>query len=96
MNDLHELCQIHQEAQWPDSLGGSEGELMMLDTVIVGCITYYVEENELDTQRVGILEDSLSELDQLLPDIPDEATAYFLRLQQLGFLILNETPKGQA
>ncbi|GJL56060.1 MAG: hypothetical protein NPIRA02_31920 [Nitrospirales bacterium] len=91
MTDLTELWQIHQDAQWPEALEGAEGELMMLDTVIVGCITYYVEEQELDNQRVEILQDSLSDLEALLPDLPDEGMEYFSRLQQLGTSILKES-----
>ena len=95
MGDLDELWQIHQDAKWPESLEGAEGELMMLDTVIVGCITYYVEEKALDSQRVVILEDSLSELDGLLTDLSEEGTEYFSRLRQLGVLILNGSSRGQ-
>ena len=95
MSDLDELWKMHQDAKWPESLGGAEGELMMLDTVIVGCITYFVEEKELDSQRVRILQDSLSELDGLLTDLTDEGTEYFSRLRQLGALILNGSSKGQ-
>ena len=95
MNNLQELWQIHQDAKWPDMLEGAEGELMMLDTVIVGCINYYVEEKALDSQRVVILEDSLSELDELMPDLPDEGTEYFSRLRQLGALILKGSTERQ-
>ncbi|GJL52727.1 MAG: hypothetical protein NPIRA01_39540 [Nitrospirales bacterium] len=91
MTNLTNLWQIHQDAKWPEALDNAEGELMMLDTVIVGCITYYVEEKELDPQRVEILQDSLSELDQLLPDLPDEGMEYFSRLRQLGTFILKES-----
>ena len=94
MSDLKELWQIHQDASWPGSLDGAEGQLMMLDTVIVGCITYYEEEKELDDQRIVILQDSLSELDELLVDLSEEGMAYFSRLRQLGNLILNDLPKG--
>ncbi|WP_447970015.1 hypothetical protein [Nitrospira sp. M1] len=94
MTDLTELWQTHQDAKWPEALEGAEGELMMLDTVIVGCITYYVEEKELDRQRVSILQDSLSELDVLLPDLPDEGVEYFSRLRQLGAFILKESTEA--
>ena len=67
---------------------------MVLDTVIAGCITYYEEEKELDSQRIVILQDSVSELEELMIDLPEEGVEYFSRLQQLGNLILNELPKG--
>ena len=56
---------------------------MMLDTVIAGCVTYFVEEDNLDPQRVEILEDSLSDLDNLLPTLPDQALQYFERLRDV-------------
>ena len=84
---------MHQNAPWPESLGPTEGELMMVDTVIAGCVTYYFEEAELDLQRVGILQDSLSDLDALLPELPDQAVGYFERLQKLGTSLLDKLPK---
>ncbi len=93
MSDFKELWQSHQDAKWPDSLDGAEGQLMMVDTVIVGCLAYYEEEKELDSQRVVILQDSLSELDELFDDLPEEGVEYFSRLRQLGHLILNESSK---
>ena len=73
MNEISELWKIHQNAAWPELLGTMEGELMMLDTVIAGCVIYYFEEEQLDAQRVGILQDSLSDLEQLLPELPEQA-----------------------
>ncbi len=93
MSDFKELWQSHQDAKWPDSLDGAEGQLMMVDTVIVGCLAYYEEEKELDSQRVVILQDSLSELDELFDDLPEEGVEYFSRLRQLGHLSLNESSK---
>ncbi|TAJ32050.1 MAG: hypothetical protein EPO64_01875 [Nitrospirae bacterium] len=62
---------------------------MTLDTVISGCVTYYLESHEgLDPQRVAILESCLEDLDGLLPELPDEAGDYFERLQALGTLLL--------
>ena len=89
MSDFKELWQVHQDARWPDSLDGAEGQLMMLDSVIAGCLTYYEEEQELVSQRIDMLQDSLLELDELLVDLPDEGMEYFSRLRQLGHLILN-------
>ena len=89
MNDLSRLWEIHQNAAWPETLGTAEGELMMLDTVIAGCITYFFQEDQLDPQRVEILQDSLSDLNELLPELPDQAVGYFERLQALGVTLLD-------
>ncbi|MCH7614164.1 MAG: hypothetical protein IH978_00245 [Nitrospinae bacterium] len=89
---LSSLWQVHQSAEWPVAGDVHEGELMTLDTVVAGCVTYYVEEHGLDTQRVGILKDCLADLENLLPDLePDDPQAYFERLQQLGDLLLKLT-----
>ena len=39
-------------------------------------------------QRVGILQDSLSDLDQLLPELSDPAFGYFERLRKVGSTLL--------
>ena len=85
---LSTLWQEHQSADWLVSGDAHEGELMTLDTVMAGCVTYFFEERELDLQRVGILEDCLRDLANLLPDLESDAQAYFERLQQLGNLLL--------
>lgn len=88
MNELSDLWDIHQNAAWPESLGTLEGELMMLDTVIAGCVMYFLEEEQLDAQRVGILQDSLSDLDQLLPELSAPAFGYFERLRKVASTVL--------
>ncbi|UCE64488.1 MAG: hypothetical protein JSU59_04925, partial [Nitrospirota bacterium] len=88
MNELSDLWNIHQNAAWPESLGNLEGELMMLDTVIAGCVMYFLEEDQLDAQRVGILQDSLTDLEQLLPELSDSAFEYFERLRKVGSTLL--------
>jgi hypothetical protein len=90
MNDLATLWHIHREAQWPKLAGPLEGELMTLDTVISGCVTYYLEERALDAPRIAILEDCLDDLSELLPDLPDHACGYFGRLHHLATLLLTK------
>ena len=93
MDQLSKLWDIHQNASWPESLGPFEGELMMLDTVIAGCVMYFLEEEQLDAQRVGILQDSLSDLEQLLPELPDHTFGYFERLRKVGWTVLETIPE---
>lgn len=89
---LSSLWPEHQSAEWPVAGDSHEGELMTLDTVVAGCVTYYFEERELDIQRVEILEDCLTDLENLLADLDPDAQAYFERLQQLGQLLLKLGP----
>lgn len=86
--DLTRLWEIHQAAEWPVGVGSHEGQLMTLDTVVSGCAAYYFEEHELDPQRVAILEDCLSELEAVLPELSEDPLDYFGRVKQLGALLL--------
>ncbi len=84
------VWQLHQAADWPGNLGRDEGQLMTLDTVIAGCLTYFFEEQELDAQRVEILRDCLAELDEVAQGLSETATEYFHRLQFLGTTLLQD------
>lgn len=58
---------------------------MTLDTVIAGCVTYFFDSpTGLDAQRQSILETCLTDLHALLPDLPEDAHAYFSQLLSLG------------
>lgn len=88
MTQLLSLWALHQSAGWPRAVGPNEGELMTLDTVIGGCVTFYLEsEGELDERRIDILQTCLEELEALLPDLSDHAAEYFQRLRQVGSLL---------
>ena len=87
---LAALWEVHQQAAWPEAIGPHEGELMMLDTVITGCLTYYFEEAEgLDAQRIDILRDSVTELEPLISEVPESAVEYFHRVRGLAVLLLS-------
>ncbi len=85
-----ELWQVHQQADWPSELGSDEGQLMTLDSVISGCVTYFFEEHDLDEQRVGILRDCLAELEGVVEDVSEAPSRYFRRLQFLGTTLLQD------
>ena len=88
MSGIASLWSIHQRAHWPKGMGAHEGPLMTLDTVISGCVTYYLDEQRLDPPRIEMLEDCLADLGALLPDITGEAENYFRRLHDLGRMVL--------
>ncbi len=67
---------------------------MTLDTVISGCATYYFDEQNLDPQRVTLLETCLADLDGLLPDVPEDAGDYFIRLRTLADVLLETSRQG--
>lgn len=90
MKTIQSLWQAHREAAWPKFSDPSEGELMTLDTVISGCVTYYLDsEGGLDPQRVTMLESCLADLDDLLPGLPDDVRDYFQRARSLALMLLD-------
>ena len=87
---LGKTWQVHQSSDWPDGLGSNEGQLMTLDTVIGGCLTYYFEEHHLDDPRTEILRDCLADLDAILPELSESTCEYFSRLRFLGMTLLQD------
>ncbi|MCZ6800384.1 MAG: hypothetical protein O7F12_07855 [Nitrospirae bacterium] len=86
---VNEIWEAHRSTDWPTDLGSQEGELMMIDTVMSGCATYYLEaEDGLDPQRREMLKSCVEDLENLLPDLDPSAEPYFQRLHQLGSLML--------
>lgn len=67
---------------------------MTLDTVISGCVVYYLDTPEgLDRQRVTILEDCLKDLDDLTGELDADSQTYFLCLRRLGEMLLATAPQ---
>jgi hypothetical protein len=87
---LNVIWQAHQSADWPVGLENNEGQLMTLDTVIGGCLTYYLDELHLDEPRIEILRDCLAELESIVPDLPEANIEYFRRLRFLGVTLLQD------
>lgn len=93
---LQVLWERHSGAEWPRFTSPHQGELMTLDTVIAGCVTYVLDTpSGLDAQRQSILESCLTDLHALLPDLPEDAQAYFSQLLYLGTR-LHQTTKEQT
>jgi len=74
---------------WPQFSSPHEGQLMTLDTVISGCVVYYLDSSEgLDHQRLAIVKDCLGDLDDLTGELDADCQPYFLRLRRLGEMLL--------
>ncbi len=87
--EIVSLWRAHQQAALPEVPRESEGELLVLDEVIGGCVVFYLESGQrLDPIRVVILEDCRADLERLLPDLEEAAAAYFTRLGVLAKLLL--------
>ncbi|MFO0774854.1 MAG: hypothetical protein U0172_09335 [Nitrospiraceae bacterium] len=97
MTALRELWTQHCEAEYPRFQSPHQGELMTLDTVISGCAAYLLDGPDggppttapltLDTQRRTMLEQCLADLAAILPELSDDAHAYFSQLHRLGMHI---------
>ena len=83
----------HRTNDWPQFINSNQGQLMTLDTVISGCVVFYLESPDgLDRQRVGIVQDCLNDLDDLTGELDVDSQAYFLRLRRLGEMLLATAP----
>lgn len=83
------LWETHKEERWPQVGSHHEGALMTLDTVISGCVVYFLDSPEgLDAQRIGIIEDCVADLDTLADELEEDCRPYFHRLRQLGALLI--------
>ena len=79
----------HSGSDWPQFSSPHQGELMTLDTVISGCVVYYLASPDgLDEQRIAIVNDCLEDLDDLTGELDTEAQPYFHRLRELGNMLL--------
>ena len=80
----------HQQEALPEVPALNKGELWVLDEVIGGCISYYLDAGRtLDMQRLAILRDCRADLDRLLPELEGPALDYFFRLGTLAELVLS-------
>jgi hypothetical protein len=88
------LWEAHKQEQWPRLATQLEGPLMTLDTVISGCVVYFLDSQDgLDEQRRTIVGDCLSDLETLEEELEEDCLPYFQRLHELGALLLVVPPK---
>ena len=83
------LWETHKTERWPQVGNQQEGPLMTLDTVISGCVVYFLDSPEgLDAQRISIVEDCVADLDSLIDELDEDCLPYFQRLRHLGALLI--------
>jgi hypothetical protein len=84
------LWEAHKLDGWPRVASQHEGPLMTLDTVISGCVVYFLDSQDgLDEQRRTIVGDCLSDLKTLQDELEEDCRPYFQRLHDLGTLLLD-------
>jgi len=80
---------------FPADCRGKEVEgvdLVMIDSVIVGCISTFIGENgNLDQQRLKTLKGSRNDLTAIIPKLSADAKEYYVMLQEMTDLVLNAT-----
>jgi len=85
----------HRERGWPEFSSPNQGPLMTLDTVIGGCVVFYLDSPDgLDDRRISIVQDCLNDLDELTEQLDADSQAYFLHLRKLGELLLATKPQS--
>ena len=81
--------EAHCQDGWPHFSSPNQGQLMTLDTVISGCVVFYLDGADgLDAQRIAMVKDCIGDLDDLTGELDAESQPYFLRLRQLGEMLL--------
>ena len=89
------LWEAHKQDGWPRISTQLEGPLMTLDTVISGCVVYFLDSEEgLDEQRRTIVGDCLGDLETIEHELEEDCRPYFQRLRELGALLLIAPPKS--
>ena len=89
------LWEAHKQDGWPRISTQLEGPLMTLDTVISGCVVYFLDSEEgLDEQRRTIVGDCLADLETIEHELEEDCRPYFQRLHELGALLLSTPPKS--
>jgi len=89
------LWEAHKQDGWPRISTQLEGPLMTLDTVISGCVVYFLDSEEgLDEQRRTIVGDCLADLETIEHELEEDCRPYFQRLRELGALLLITPPKS--
>ncbi|TKB69030.1 MAG: hypothetical protein E8D52_08615 [Nitrospira sp.] len=94
-NKIATAWKQHCATGWPQFSSPHQGQLMTIDTVISGCVVFYLDTAEgLDAQRVAIVKDCLGDLDELTEILDSESKIYFFRLRELGAMLLGDEPRS--
>ncbi|OQW44689.1 MAG: hypothetical protein A4C66_07500 [Nitrospira sp. HN-bin3] len=94
-NTIAAAWEYHRADDWPQFSSPHQGPLMTIDTVIGGCVVYYLDSSDgLDDQRLAILKDCLNDLEDLTSELEADCQPYFLRLHRLGNLLLDTRPSS--
>ena len=90
---IAEAWEQHRGIDWPQFSSPNQGQLMTLDTVISGCVVFYLDSPEgLDHQRAAIVRDCVGDLGDLTGELDADSQVYFIRLRKLGEMLLATAP----
>jgi hypothetical protein len=98
MDHLQTLWQAHLAAGFPRLEGTVVRgvDLAELDAAVAGCVSTYLDERLLDTQRVEVLKRCRRDLLLVTLAFQDDERAYFLRLYGMTRLVLDKITNGEA
>jgi hypothetical protein len=77
----------HYFRGFPHECAGKEVDgvcLTSCDTFLAGCISYFVENGTLDSDRTNVVAGVCADLERVLPSLSGEASRYFSELLMLG------------
>jgi hypothetical protein len=94
MTEIERMWNDHLVGGFPQDAAGAEVDgvdLVETDIFMAGCIcTFLGSKGVLDIDRVRVLRKCVSDLERILSELNGEASGYFVRLHQIGHLVLNE------
>lgn len=93
MSNIKSLWDEFSSQPFPDDIAGKEIEgvcLTTVDSFTVGCVSTFIQDKRLDSERVRILKDCLEDLEKVISELKDSNRNYFMKLQALGNAVLEE------
>jgi hypothetical protein len=85
--EIESAWNTHYFRPFPRECAGAEVDGMCLtlcDTLLAGCISYFVENGTLDSERTGVVASVCGDLERVMPRLSGEAREYFAELLALG------------
>ena len=99
MTEIIEKWNTFKSLTFPTSISGKEIyeiNLNLLDTTTAGCISYFVGCQNLEPERVIILESCKSDLEKVIKHLNSDEKSYFQHLFELSNDILIKVSQSPA
>jgi hypothetical protein len=93
IEQIRKMWNDYQNMTFPENYAGKDINdicITTLDTFAAGCINSYVENGNLDINRIKILKSCLDDLDLIIPKLNDYPKEYFLALKDMCVVIVKK------